>query len=394
MIGDVRRRVVLVGVVGFVAVHVLLGIGGLGFTTSRWPYLVGLALVVAASVAVLVPWSPAADRVLGPATAAVTVLAGVLVVAVLQDGRPGYALWFPSLVPIPLCGIALRGHSRSALVGAAGSAATTLFWAATSDVGYEDGLYRVVTPTAGVVVAVGIATLVRQYGAEVERSHAERAEAFRLSAAATAAQTERVSRLAEIERLAAPLLRQLAAGAPVDERTAAEARLVEAALRDGIRGRAVVDAGFRETVWAARSRGVQVTVLDDAGLSPADPDAPVVGTLRACAVTLLELLDQGRVTVRLALPDEGTVVVIDPLPTSVGELCRERLAELGGDGAGVEVEVSEDDIMVRCQGVSGSLTAGHATSSTPSRHPTSSTLTDQPAATSLPQLAANRWRAP
>ena len=348
MIGDVRRRVVALGVLGYVGVHVLLGLAGIGYTTSRPPYLLSLALVVAASVAVVLKWSPRVERLLGPAVVVSTTVAGLLVVLYLEEGRPGYALWYTSLVLIPLAGIALRGRSVLALVGAGASAATTLWWASGSSVGFEDGLYRVVTPTAAVVVAVGIATLVRQYAQEVDRSHREQEAAARLSAAAEASQTERADRLAEIDLVAAPLLRQLASGAPVDERTATESRLVEAALRDGIRGRGVVAGTVRETVWAARSRGVQVTVLDDAGLGPAYPDAPAAGPLRACAVTLLELLESGVVTVRLAAPDEGTIVVVDPRPAeSVRARARQLPTTAGPHGHTVSVDTSEDEVVVQ-----------------------------------------------
>lgn len=348
MIGDVRRRVFGAGVLGYVGVHVLLGLAGMGYVTSRPRYLLALALVVSVSVAVLLEWPPRAERWLGPVVVVATTVAGILVVSCLKEGRPGYALWYPSLVLIPLAGIALRGRLVLALVGAAASAATTLWWASGASVGFEDGLYRVVTPSAAVVVAVGIATLVRQYAQEVDRSHREQEAAARLSAAAEASQTERADRLGEIELVAAPLLRKLASGVPVDERTATESRLVEAALRDGIRGRGVAVGAVRETVWAARSRGVQVSVLDDAGLGPADPEAPAAGPLRACAVTLLELLESGVVTIRLAAPDEGTVVVVDPAPAAAVRARAEQLpATAGADGHTVTVDTGGDEVVVQ-----------------------------------------------
>lgn len=354
MIGDVRRRIIVLATTGYVGVHVLLGLDSIGTVTSPSPYLMAMALVVAASVAVFLPLPPRAARLLGPGVATAAIVAGLLVVSVLPDGRPGYALWYPSLAHIPLAGIALRGHTRDALAGAAASAATTLWWAASSStVGLEDGLYRVVTPTATVVVAIGIATLVRQYAAEVDRSHHEQEAAARLSAAAEASHTERAHRLAEIEQVAAPLLRQLASGRPVDASTATECRLVEAALRDGIRGRGLVAGPVRETVWAARSRGVQVSLLDDAGTAPTAPEAAVAATLRECAVTLLELLEDGVATVRLAASDEGTIVVVDPRPVEVARTCARLLtsgrAQEAGEAPEVSVEAGEEEIVVRVQ---------------------------------------------
>ena len=139
-------------------------------------------------------------------------------------------------------------------------------------------------PHAVVVITVGIALLVRQYAGEVERARAEQLEAARLSAGARAAEAERRTRLAQIEQLAAPVLLLLrdggVDGGGVDERLATECRLLEAALRDGIRGRLLVDPAVRETLWAARTRGVEVTLLDDSGTEVGDT-VPAVADVAA-----------------------------------------------------------------------------------------------------------------
>lgn len=348
MIGRIPRQVVVLGIIGFVVVLGTLGARSLDDVTSRPPYVLALVLGLVSVVAVLLPWPRRREL---PAALGVTVAVvalGLLVVSVLPPGRPGYALWFPAFVWVPLCGVALRGYPVLALVGAGLSAATTMTWAYREPgVGLEDGLYRVVSPTAVVVVAVGIAVLVRQYSAEVERARAERLEAARLSAGARAAEAERRSRLAQIEHLAAPVLLRLREG-PVDDRLAVECRLLEAALRDGIRGRHLVDAAVRETVWAARSRGVEVTLLDDSGTDVGDRPPPVADVVRRCTVELVEKLESGVVTVRLAGPDEATVVVLSPGAAGVAEACRSALGSHGEavDGVRVEVACEADDEVV------------------------------------------------
>ena len=272
---------------------------------------------------------------------------GPLVVSVLPDGRPGYALWYPGFVWVPLSGLALRGHPVLALLGAGLSAATTMAWAVLEpDVMLEDGLYRVVSPTAVVVITVGIALLVRQYAGEVERARAEQLLAARLSAGARAAEAERRTTLAQIEQLAAPVLLLLrdggVDGGGVDERLATECRLLEAALRDGIRGRLLVDPAVRETLWAARTRGVEVTLLDDSGTEAGDTVPAVAEVLRRCLVEVVEHLENGVVTARLSGPDEATLVVITPDAGDVALACRPALSAQDGWVPGVRVRVGDE----------------------------------------------------
>jgi hypothetical protein len=349
VIGRLPPRVVALGLLGFVLVLGALGLASLDDVTSPGPYVVALVLGLASVVAVLRPWPEGGDTAIAVVVLLAVIALGLLVVSVLPSGRPGYALWFPSFVWVPLSGLALRGHPVLALVGAAASAATTMTWAyMEAGVGLEDGLYRVVSPTAVVVIAVGIALLVRQYAGEVDRARAEQLQAARLSAGARAAEAERRTRLAQIEQLAAPVLRMLRDGQGVDERLATECRLLEASLRDGIRGRSLMDPAVRETLWAARTRGVEVTLLDD---SDADTGTtPVVAdVVRRCLVEVVEKLENGVVTARLPGPDEATVVVITPDAGDVALVCRSALLAHDGAVPGVRVHLAneaDDELVV------------------------------------------------
>lgn len=342
MIDRLPPRVVVLGIVGFVVVLGTLGAISSERVTSVPAYLAALLLGLLAVVAVLLPWPPGRQR-LGAVGVTVAVVAlGLVVVSVLEPGRPGYALWYPAFVWVPLCGIALRGHAVLALVGAGLSAATTIAWASADPaVGLEEGLYRVVSPTAVVVVSVGVALLVQQYSTEVGRARAEQMEAARLSAGARAAETERRHRLHHVEQLAAPVLEQLRRGV-VDDRLRAQCRLLEAALRDGIRGRHLVDAAVRETLWAARSRGVEVTLLDDSGTDVDEQPPPVAALVRRCTVQLVEKLEDGVVTVRLSGPAEATLVALTPAAAEVATACGEAMAVHGDLFTGVEVGWSAD----------------------------------------------------
>lgn len=344
MIGQLPGRVVVLGIIGFVVVMAALGAISIGEVDDPVRYVLALLLGLAAVVAVLLPWPAGREAWVAGGVVVAVVTLGLLVVSVLPEGRPGYALWYPGFVWIPLSGIALRGWPVLALLGSVASAATTLTWAYLEDgVGLQDGVYRVVSPLAVVVVAVGIDRLVRQYGQEVERAHAEQLEAARLSAGARAAEDERRSRLAQIQQIAAPLLRRLASGEVVDERLSTECRLLEAALRDGIRGRHLVDPAVRETLWAARTRGVEVTLLDDSGTEAGSDPPEVADVVRRCTVQLVERLESGVVTVRLSSPDEATVVILARQAADVAAACHDGAVALHrGQGTQVDVEHVHD----------------------------------------------------
>ncbi|MFC5381031.1 hypothetical protein [Aquipuribacter nitratireducens] len=332
MIGQLSGRVVALATCGIVVVVAALAALSLGEVRNAPVYLLALLLGGASVVTVLLPWSAQRSRAVAVAVAVAVVAVGLLVVAVLPDGRPGYALWYPAFVWLPLAGLALRGFPVLAVTGAVLSGTTTVLWAwqEPEAAAVQDGLYRVVSPTAAVVVAVGIAHLLRQYGREVQRVHAEQLEAARLSAGAHAAEQERRQQLSQVELIAVPVLRRLRDGAPVDTRLATECRLLEAAVRDGIRGRHLVDPVVRDSTWAARSRGVDVTLLDDSGTEPGAEPPPVADVVRRCLVMLLEQLEGGSVTARLAGRGTGTVVVVGPSVAELAGVCRREADRVEG----------------------------------------------------------------
>lgn len=95
---------------------------------------------------------------------------------------------------------------------------------------------------------------------------AERAAAS-WRAAEEAHLTEREVRLEQTRALAADMLLRIAEPGPgLTDEERRECRLLEAAVRDEIRGRRLLDDEVRRLVLDARRRGVTVSVLDDGGL--------------------------------------------------------------------------------------------------------------------------------
>lgn len=126
---------------------------------------------------------------------------------------------------------------------------------------------------------------------------------------------ERRDRIRRIDDRVRPLLSRIAEGHEVTDDDIVDARLVEAKLRDGIRGRALDVPRVRACVWEARRRGVSVSVLDDGGLASLDPQrsAAVVDAASHVLETELAGLESGDVVARIAPAGRvpiATVVVI------------------------------------------------------------------------------------
>jgi hypothetical protein len=68
-------------------------------------------------------------------------------------------------------------------------------------------------------------------------------------------------------RLAMPMLRRISdSNGDLSEAERQECRLLEATIRDEIRGRRLLNQAVREQVMAARRRGASVTLLDEGGI--------------------------------------------------------------------------------------------------------------------------------
>lgn len=127
-----------------------------------------------------------------------------------------------------------------------------------------------ITPQIGSVAVVLMATLfaaiIRPAARTIYalRAQTEREQAAAAAVAATVA--ERRRQRVRLDEQARSLLGAIASGRALSEEQRSHCRLVEARLRDGIRAPALDTPGVVEAVWAARSRGVKVTLLDDSGV--------------------------------------------------------------------------------------------------------------------------------
>jgi len=238
-----------------------------------------------------------------------------------HSGVP-FAHWHLGAITLILVVLAARGQIRAAWIGYAVLALLAMAWAVVTGQTVVTGIELVIrhagTLLAGTLFVVGLdrteATLRVLTQDDIARARGD--------ATTVAALDERKAELRRVNLLARPTLQLLAAPHVLTATERAQCLLVEARLRDAIRGRALFMPLVTEAVTAARQRGVEVTVLDDSGDSP--PDG-----LAALARTVAEVLGtvrHGRVTVRV-LPAGRPIIA-----TLVVDSGASRMLVVGPDG--------------------------------------------------------------
>lgn len=193
-----------------------------------------------------------------------TIVVSQLVYSALDRVREGsYATWHVGAITILLAIVAIRQYPVVAWLGFLLLAAQLLVWGG-PQIAFNTGLIG-----GFVLVAVAQAA----YWAIISSANA--AVEFRIRAvqtdsavaAASAARIERQTRLQETLATALPLLEKIKQQqGNLSEKDRKEAALLEAQLRDQIRGRSLLSPAIISATRSARIRGVEVQLLDDGGL--------------------------------------------------------------------------------------------------------------------------------
>ncbi|MGJ0117929.1 hypothetical protein ACQ7HM_01880 [Williamsia sp. MIQD14] len=317
-----------------IVVAIYLGLSGFAIlvitppdTASLASTAVSLLILTVATVGIIViPTDPLPLRAAVPMASAGAVSCGVALTFVDPSARAAGMNWIHALGTAILCFLCVRGRTNVAWVGMALMLGAFLVAAivgpARVGVGPQVTLIDVAPLSMATVFSLTLrpsATLIF----ELRRSGARRSAEL---AAQTAAAAERDAQLAELDKLARPMLDRIAAG---DELTPAEREscgLLEAHLRDRLRAPGLATTEVADAARAARSRGVEVILLDDDPMRSAPIDA-LVG-VRAVIVDILESSTSGDVRVRLLPPNRSamaSVVVRDG-----GDMYRR---DFGSDGS-------------------------------------------------------------
>lgn len=276
------------------AATIMLYTTPLAGSVPRAQFLVALVAMLGAGVVLVVcPGDPLPWR----ATVAVLTAGPVAVLAAhlnFAEGAPRQP-WTACAASFVLAALAVRGRIAAAWAGAAAVALALGFVAVVLDISVGS-LFVMILPVACLAGATVCALILRptQHSLRLLRDDA----AMRAAAAATMAaeRSERVRQLNRLDELARPMLERIADGelTPAERE---ECRLLEAELRDGLRAPQLITHELTAAARGARSRGVEVLLLDDGGFTGVA--AGVRERVLELAVQELDAAGDGAVTVRV-----------------------------------------------------------------------------------------------
>lgn len=301
-----RRLPLLLLAGGFSLFHVLLGIVTIEQARNPYPVLIALALYAGASLWSLVTvGSRPMSRAQAIINLAVIIVINIAVCSQLDASVPnGYATWHVAATGTLAVITLVRGHEALAWTGLSVLILVTALWA-TPDVALHIGVPgSIIWVVAASLLSRSLRRLVRD-NARLVRAEQETA---RMRAGQDAHRRERLLRLRHTEDRALPMLREIVlSSGRLDSATRAECVLLEAGLRDEIRGRALLNDRLRFAVQDARRRGVQVQLLDEGSID--DISAGQRGRMSDRIAEALDTLHGGRVVVRTGIGSIAVTVV-------------------------------------------------------------------------------------
>ena len=267
------------------------------------PVIAGLLAIGLAALALLKRWP--AHRMPGRAAALVVAAAGGANVLVLFQidfaGWPGYAAWCLGAGAAVCCGLIARERPRQAWAGLVLTIIVLGIW--TLDTGRDPII--ILTLGAGQLFPLFIWHLTARLSVDITaRTAASEAAGAEITAQRRAhRESETLMRQAmtSVRQRVEPLLTAIAEGAPITAGMRTRARMLEAELRDERRAPFFTGTRVIESARAARTRGIDVILLDDRGTSGGltdDAQKVVIGQ----AARALDDARQGQVVIRLLPP--------------------------------------------------------------------------------------------
>lgn len=270
----------------------------------------GFNLLVTAGAALFL-MSPAPDPlpwwrvVIGVAVVQVVTLVAI---GYLEPvGWPGWRSWNFGACTFLMFALALRGRPLAGFLGVLGMAGIAVAWTALTVGDPLHGLVltyqQIVSYAAGALIRVVLARAARRIAQFHETESARAAWEARAAAGAR----ELAEQLSALRREAGPVLHRIATGrvTPEERRTAS---VVEAELRDRLRGRRIAHGELVDAARRARVRGRTVWLLDDAdGVDLAD--SALSHAVRAAAAAVARSTADS-ITVRLARHEGGVAITV------------------------------------------------------------------------------------
>lgn len=293
--------------------HVVRGLLTLPQAASPWPSLAAMALYLAATVIALWPSSPTTMPPWLAAFCLATAVSVPLLVTSQLDPtvNNGYATWHVSAIGTLMTITVVRHRELVGWIGVLFLTGQSILWC-----GLGTSMEIGVTGSLMWVFVAGILTRsLAKVGHDAQTLTIAEQEAAKWQAAQDAHEHERRTRLEQTGKRALPILRDIIlAGGELSDEQRIESRVLEAGLRDEIRGRRLLNDRVRNSVLDARRRGTTVSMLDEGTLDhmPEDDLDAVLGQV----ADAVERTDADRLIVRTAPADSDVAVTLVGLSAS------------------------------------------------------------------------------
>lgn len=229
-----------------------------------------------------------------------------------DSGRPGWESWMWGAVTFVLFVVAVRGRIAAAWLGFGLMSLITLTWTLAVGRGPVAAFDLLVRHAGLLFVATLFAVLLARTAATVNRVQQAELTRTEQDARHRAALEEQSARLDRLRLQVSPLMVRLGSALPLTADDRQKASLMEATLRDQLRGGGLLTPQVADAAWRARTRGVEVTLLDDRDQETLSDSARA--RIEEALVTRLDGAATGSVTARLlpaGRPELATVVVDD-----------------------------------------------------------------------------------
>ncbi|KAB2583428.1 hypothetical protein BS297_20710 [Rhodococcus erythropolis] len=252
------------------------------------------------------------DPLAAPATAYLTLSGPIavnlifVVVPVPIDGL--LQLWPLAASTAIYTYMCVRGRTVWAWIGMAAVLASCILWAERTGQSAAYGLSMSAINLAPLLMATFFAWTIRPAAREIFALRRQATLRIAAEAADTAVLDERDAQLTRLDDLARPLLERITDADPLTGQERLDCQLLEAHLRDTLRAPTLAVPHIAAEARAARTRGVEVILLDDHALDTASEE--VRDRVIAAAADALITAHSGSLTIRILPPDRDVLATI------------------------------------------------------------------------------------
>ncbi len=202
----------------------------------------------------------------------------------------------------------VRGRTVWAWIGMATVLASCMLWAERTGQGAANGLSMSAINLAPLLMATFFAWTIRPAARDIFALRRQATVRVAAEAADTAVLDERDAQLTRLDDLARPLLERITKVDLLTSQERLDCHLLEAHLRDTLRAPALAVPHIAAEARAARTRGVEVILLDDHTLDTAPEE--VRERVIAVAADALNRARSGTLTIRILPPGRDVLVTI------------------------------------------------------------------------------------